>query len=62
MVFFIISLSVLVLFPDVLSALEISVPGPKALVGSVLAGASLLNTSQFLDGDLAFCFPFSVFL
>ena len=43
-VFLITSLSVLVLFPDVLSALEISIP--KTLVGSVLAGASLLNTSN----------------
>jgi hypothetical protein len=63
-VFLITSLSVLVLFPDVLSALELSVP--KALVGSVLAGASLLNTSNgrrySLMGILAFCFPLSVFL
>ncbi len=44
MFFLITSLSVLVLFPDILSALEISIP--KTLVGSVLAGASLLNTSN----------------
>ena len=43
-VFLITLISILVMFPDVLSALDISIP--KTVVGSVLAGASLLNTTN----------------
>ena len=43
-VFLVTHLSILLLFPEVLSALEISVP--KAILGSVLAGASLINSSN----------------
>ena len=60
-VFLVTLISILVMFPDVLAALDISIP--KTVVGSVLAGASLLNTTNGRRYSLmGFCLSAFVFL